>query len=204
MDRNRVTCNAGGVKDLKTRTENIVPRFLKKGGSIALFQKFRSLFSCDDRGPFDANPLDQEEEISGLRPAGCDKPLFFNLPDHISGKDHLIDSGSDLRMSADDRNIELPAGIVDLVKDPFNEPRARAFHRKEKGNHEPFWNGSPCRNIVHVHNDAIVPDFFGGKGNRIGCDHPVKVGRLPRVDHGCILTNLWAENDPGIRSPMFS
>src|SRR4030042_1169570 len=130
----------------------------------ALCQKFFSLFSCDDRSPFDAYSFNHKKEISRSCSARFNQILFFDLADHMAGENDSVQSGCDFGVTSDEGDLKAMGGIVDLAEGLINDLLIRSFFRKEEGGQKVFWSSSSGGNIIDIDHDPVISDLLSCEG----------------------------------------
>src|SRR4030043_254111 len=111
MDRGDLRSNPGRLKDIDSWSENKSLCLSDQRRGNAPFQKFGLLFPCHDGSSFDTDPLDQKKKVSSPCATCGYQLIFFDLSNHMTGKNHFFNPGRDLCMSANKRDSKSVTGV---------------------------------------------------------------------------------------------
>ncbi len=157
------------------------------GGHPSVGERLTGLTSENGRPLNTRCPVEHDDVAWACAPGG-DQPLAWRFAEHASYQDRPFDGRGHLGVPADCSNLQLFAGLGQLVEDG-GDFVFRAVLRQHQRAHEPARLGPHHGHVVGVDLHCVPSDEIGGKRDRVGGRHQQAV---TQIQDRCVLPHPWA------------
>src|SRR5437867_3212642 len=182
--RLREHADAGSPQELARAADHV--------GADAAARRLGAVLARQDGGTLERHALGEQERIALSSAGRRHEPVLVHLAQHAPHHDGPRQPRRHLGMAADERHLQLDAGLAQLGEEALGARLTGPALGQEQRGEEPQRPRAAHREVIGLDAERLPAHLVGGEGDRIRRGDEVAVAH---VEHGRVLAHARSDDD---------